>query len=408
MEVVYALWLLLAVGCGSLLGFLFARHPSPGRRIKSQNFAAAEFASAFALRDTQPDLISWIFCNTPITIWSTDEKLRLGDAYAPLIEKRSGVKMETIRGLTLHELFQTDDDNHPALAAHRRALKGEAVSYETEWAGRTFAARVHPWPFDGTPPRGCRGVAIDVTEIRLKDEKLHHLGTELERAHADLQRFAYAVSHDFKEPVRMISSFLRLLETKFQDKLDEEAQEYIRHSIGGAKRLHTLVDSLLNFCSTANAGVTKEACDLNALVGQIVSDVAMSVQARQASLNVKELPTVQADPTLLSQVFRNLISNALKFSGDKKPALVIETKPHREGNLVLVRDNGIGIPSEYLAKIFVPFVRLHSRDEYEGDGIGLSLCARIMERHGGKIWAESEPARGSTFFLLFPKPPTPA
>ncbi len=392
--------LLVVVGlsllAGVFIGKILSRKVTPKTHPSIQRFGGLEVQT----------IVEWIFMNVPVTIWTVDTELKITDSYAPLIEKRTGTTIDVLRGKTLFDIFQTEDREHTGVVAHLKALGGEEISYEVEWAGRWFVARVHPWYSEDGKLKGCIGIAFDVADMKSKEEKLHHLSSELGRAQSDLQRFAYAVSHDLKEPIRMISGYLELLGKKCSAELSSEARDYINTSISSAKRLHHLVDSLLNFCRAGNASLSLETCDLNLMLSEVGADYASSFASREGRLELKPLPTVHADVTLLPQVFRNLLSNALKFHRGIPPVIVIDSRVSPNGYILSISDNGIGIEAQYLDKIFVPLTRLHTRDEFEGDGIGLSLCSRIMERHGGKIWVESVPGQGTTFFLLFPNPET--
>lgn len=253
--------------------------------------------------------------------------------------------------------------------------------------------------------------AHDKLEERVKERTLElaDLNTELERSNRELQDFAYVASHDLQEPLRKIQAFSDRLKTKHAASLPEEAGDYIERMKQAAARMHTLINDLLTFSRVTTKAQPFEPTDLNEIVNDVVGDLEISLQESGGRVEFGELPTLDADPVQMRQLFQNLIGNALKFhKPGQAPAVEIsfsrssQGKNVRELGIVRVKDNGIGFDEKYLDRIFTPFQRLHGRNSYAGTGIGLAVCRKIVERHGGSITAESRPEAGATFIVTLP------
>jgi PAS domain S-box-containing protein len=249
---------------------------------------------------------------------------------------------------------------------------------------------------------GFLGIARDITEVKRSQEHLESLATDLKRSNEALEQFAYVASHDLQEPLRMIASYLQLIERRYKGRLDAEADQFIGFAVDGAKRLQVLIRDLLAFSRIGAKGKTAELVDMAAPIRTAMEDLKVAIAGKGASIIVGPMPTVPGSAALLSQLFQNLISNALKFCKEAAPR--IEISARREGGswVFSVADNGIGIEPEYRDQIFVIFKRLHGRDHYPGTGIGLAICKRIVEHHGGSIRVESEPGKGSVFKFSLP------
>jgi len=252
-------------------------------------------------------------------------------------------------------------------------------------------------------PAGMIIVERDVTERKQAEERLRKMVEDLERSNAELQQFAYVASHDLQEPLRMIASYVELLEEDYADKLDADANEFIKYAVEGATRMQEMIQALLEYSRVGTRGKPFEPVDCNEVLDQVLTDLQMSIEENNAVITRDHLPTVVADDIQLGLLFRNLISNAIKFRKEEPPHVHISARDQGKDRLFLVRDNGIGIELEYRDRIFVIFQRLHDREEYPGTGIGLSVCKKIVERHGGNIWVESEPGQGATFNFTVPK-----
>ncbi len=234
------------------------------------------------------------------------------------------------------------------------------------------------------------------------EETLAQKVKELARTNQDLEQFAYVASHDLQEPLRMVAAYTQLLAEKYKGKLDEQADKYIHYAVDGATRMQTLVQDLLAFSRSGREGTEMSATDCNTVVQQALLNLEAAVRDNAAQVNCGTLPAVHANSGQLRQVFQNLIANAMKFRKPEPPIVQIAARKHGEEWLFSVADNGIGISPDHLNDIFVIFHRLHTRDEYPGNGIGLAICKRIIERHGGRIWVESEKDRGTTFKFSLP------
>ncbi len=251
---------------------------------------------------------------------------------------------------------------------------------------------------DGGPLKMI-GVNWDISFRKEQELKIIEKSNELERSNKELEQFAYVASHDLQEPLRMVSSFCGKLDMKYKDKLDDVAKEYIHFAVDGAKRMQGLIDALLMYAKSGKKEVLMNQVDLNLLVAKVVHDMNIRIQENNAIIKIGHLPVIMANEIQMHQLFQNFISNALKYRGQADP--IVEIKAHQEKDLwhFSVSDNGIGIEEEHFAKIFVIFQRLHTREEYQGTGIGLALCKKIVENYGGKAWLSSQPGKGTTFYF---------
>ena len=246
------------------------------------------------------------------------------------------------------------------------------------------------------------GVSRDITERKTAERALDHYAAELERSNEELQRFAYVASHDLQEPLRKIKSFTELLAERYRDELDERADKYIAYIVDGASRMQTLIKDLLTYARLATAGRPFELTSFDEALDRALDDLELAISECGAAILRDPLPTLKADATQMVQVFQNLIGNAIKFRGEAAPRIHVSAGQWGDEWVFSVSDNGIGFEAQYVDRIFVIFQRLHAREEYAGTGIGLALCRRIVQRHGGQIWAESTPGRGSTFYFSIP------
>jgi PAS domain S-box-containing protein len=250
--------------------------------------------------------------------------------------------------------------------------------------------------------RGFAKVTRDLTERRQAEEALDQRARELARSNGDLEQFAYVASHDLQEPLRAVVSYLQLLQRRYQGQLDAKADTYIGHAVDGAHRMQALIQALLTYSRVGRKGGQPTPTDAGAAVERALASLREAIEASGARVTYAGLATVTADPFQLAQLFQNLIGNAIKFHGDRPPRVEVSAERDDDAWHFVVRDNGIGIAPEYYERIFVIFQRLHARDEYPGTGIGLAICKRIVERHGGRIWVESAPGQGSAFHFTLP------
>ncbi len=250
---------------------------------------------------------------------------------------------------------------------------------------------------------GTFGVSRDITDRKRAEQQLKRTAEELARSNAELEQFAYVASHDLQEPLRMVASYTQLLARRYKEKLDQDADEFIHYIVDGATRMQKLINDLLAYSRVGTRGKAFEPTDCEALLERSLANLQMAVEESGAVVTHDPLPTVTADPTQLGQLFQNLLGNAIKFHGEKPPRLHVAARRRGKEWTFFVRDNGIGIDAEYAERIFVIFQRLHHRRDYSGTGIGLAICKKIVERHGGRIWVESQPGKGSTFYFTIPK-----
>jgi len=233
-------------------------------------------------------------------------------------------------------------------------------------------------------------------------EQLKQTSADLARSNTELQQFAYVASHDLTEPLRMITSYLELLLSHAREKMGEEEREFVGYALDGARRLQTLIGDLLAYARVDTRSRPLEPTDCGRVLDTVLANLKVAITENQAVIEREPLPTVQGDSIQLTQVFQNLIGNAIKFHGTAPPKISIGARRNDEEWIFFVKDNGIGIDPKNLDRIFVLFQRLHTRREYSGTGMGLAICKKIVERHGGRIWAESRPGQGTTFFFTMP------
>ena len=249
---------------------------------------------------------------------------------------------------------------------------------------------------------GIMGFANDITVRKKIEEDLERTMKELKRSNKELEEFAYVASHDLREPLRMITSFLQLLEQRYNDKLDKDANEFIEYAVNGAKRLDAMITDLLKYSQVSNKEIDQSNVNFNEVIEQVFLILEILINENSAVITYDQLPTITSDEKMMVQVFQNLIVNAIKYKDKKTPKIHISAL--RKGNqyVFAVKDNGIGMSPEHMDRIFTIFKRLHTYEEHEGTGIGLSIVQKIVHRHHGKIWAESEPGKGSTFYFTIP------
>jgi PAS domain S-box-containing protein len=290
----------------------------------------------------------------------------------------------------------------------RRLADGLVQPVDSMW--RSKDGRLVPVSLQISPIRNINGLVIgasnvvrDITELKRIEAQLRTIVVDLERSNQALEQFASVASHDLQEPLRMVSSYTQLLEREYGDKLDGNAREYINYAVDGARRMHRLINDLLAFSRVGTRGPQPESVDANVVLCAVRDNLSVAIADADATISCEELPTVTADATQLGQLLQNLVANAIKFRGAEPPHIAIRACERPDEWVFSVRDNGIGIEAQYFDRIFVIFQRLHVSAEYPGTGIGLAVCKRIAERHGGRIWVESEFGKGATFYFSISK-----
>lgn len=311
---------------------------------------------------------------------------------------------------TFENCINEEDLNH-----FRKAL------IETLKSGIQFETVVRTRPFNGESnyislkalvnkdtrgkPASLSGVCFDVTEMKRGAEKvLIKLNEELLRSNKDLEQFAYVASHDLQEPLRMVSFFSQKLGDAYRDKLDQDAQDYIKFAVDGSKRMFNLINGLLEYSRVQTKGKKFGQVDMNDVVRKVINNLKLKIKEKNAVVNIitENLPVIFADESQMVQLMQNLVTNAVKFSRGT-PLIEISAISSEDKYIFSIKDNGIGIEPQYYERIFKMFQRLVRTDEYEGIGVGLAICKRIIERHEGEIWVESEAGKETTFFFSIPK-----
>ena len=247
-----------------------------------------------------------------------------------------------------------------------------------------------------------QAVARDIRERKRVEEALAQQAQELARSNAELEQFAYVASHDLQEPLRMMASFSKLLEKRYKGHLDADADEFIGYIVDGAIRMQSLINDLLAYSRAGRLGQPFAPTDCAKIFETTCMNLRAAIEEAGAAVTAGPLPIVMADATQLVRLFQNLIGNAIKFRGHNPARVHVGAKHQGHEWLLWVQDNGNGIEPQYLERIFLIFQRLHNRHEYPGTGIGLAIAKKIVERHGGRIWVESELGRGSTFYFTLP------
>lgn len=284
----------------------------------------------------------------------------------------------------------------------RAFLKGEVVSDEelellrADGERAVVLAYAKPMRDQDGKPSGAVGVFTDITRLK-------GLENDLKRSNDELQQFAYVASHDLREPLRMISSYLDLLEKRYEGKaLDAKAKEYMHYATDGANRMQQMINDLLAYSRIDTQGGSFSRVDMNEVMGTVLKDLKASINESGATIAQDHLPTIVADKTQMVQLLENLISNAIKFRDEAAPQIHVAVRQDGNEWTFAVQDNGIGVDPRHMDYLFQMFSRLHTREEYEGTGIGLAIAKKIVERHRGRIWVESEPGKGSIFLFTIP------
>ena len=361
--------------------------------------------------------------------YQTSSALLRGKSFFDQLRKKFSILDQTLLAQTQKSIAQVDHDQSVVVAimviAAAMLLIAAGVTW---WALRSWvprplasvgaAARLvadgdlgHTVTLVGPPDLVDLAADVDAMRGRVVDEvrsveqaraELESTIVELERSNVELEQFAYVASHDLQEPLRKVVSFCQLLERRYKGQLDERADEYIAFAVDGASRMQVLINDLLAFSRVGRTTGSFEEVDLEKAYGQALRNLQSAIEDADADVSATPLPTVAGDPSLLTALIQNLVGNAVKFHGDAAPVVRIEA--HRVGDewTFAITDNGIGIEPRFVERVFLIFQRLHGRDLYAGTGIGLALCKKIVEFHGGRIWIDTEYASGTRICWTLP------
>jgi PAS domain S-box-containing protein len=317
-----------------------------------------------------------------------------------------------ILGYTLEELLTLsiqDIDQEINLDKHlerwEQMVPGAPITLEgihRRKDGTTFPVEVRLVWFESGGEQLMLGLVRDITDRKLMEKALRERTESLERSNKELEQFAYVASHDLQEPLRMVASYTQLLSKRYKGKLDSDADEFISYAVDGANRMQMLINDLLEYSRVGTRGKEFVKTEFDAVLEKTLRDLKKAVEESSAKVIIDPLPSLMVDGGQIGQLFQNLISNAIKFRGNIPPQIHISSEKNEDKWIFSVSDNGIGIAPEYSTRIFEIFQRLHSKEEYPGSGIGLAICKKIVERHGGNIWIKSMPTKGTTFYFTIP------
>ncbi len=413
----YAVWLTVMLALALLFHRMFqtAALRLHARALDDRNRAIKLETTVSALEAVR-DKYDLLANNVSDVIWIRDLNLR--PVYiSPSVARLRGFTALEVMSQPPEEIF-SEQSLSDARDWLRNELESDAKSEADKDRSRVVAlevphkdgygvwteARVRFLRDDQGHPTAIVGISRDITERRAAEERLQRVLRELKRSNQELEQFAYIASHDLKEPLRVVASQLRLLERRKGAELGERGTRYLGHAVNGAERMQEMIDGLLAYSRYGASKLQLAPVPLDAVLDEVFANLAVALKESQASVHRESLPRVRGDRRKLTHLLQNLMANAVKFHGEAPPEIHVGTAEPRDGQITLyVRDHGIGIPLQHHDRVFRLFERLHTREEYEGTGIGLALCRRIVEQHGGHMWLDSEPGQGTTFYFTLPK-----
>ena len=342
------------------------------------------------------------------SIAGTDGYFKILNASFP---RMLGYTMEEVLSVSYYDLIHPDDLKSTEVLVDELAGGLQSNYFENRFRAKDGSYRWFAWTSTSLEEEGLIfGVAKDITEKKKSEQLYRDLNATLEKrakelaaSNAELERFAYVASHDLQEPLRMVSSFLQLLQKKYKDDLDDTAHQYIHFAVDGAERMKKLILDLLAYSRVGTNSEEHTFVDMNQVFSEVKNYFTNTIQELNADLNAQQLPVIKGNSTQMKQVVQNLVGNALKYHGEAAPKILIKSKELPGEWIFCVEDNGIGVDPRFAEKIFIIFQRLHNSSEYEGTGIGLAIARKIVEKHGGKIWVEPNTPSGSKFYFSIRK-----
>lgn len=320
-------------------------------------------------------------------------------------EEITGCAQEEAKGLYLTDVLNSNEIKASFESFNKIIPHGGFFSGKTELTNRknkkiNIEYRLTPLETSGTG----KASTILIREIgEDRDARLRELSAKLNESNKELEKFAYIASHDLQEPLRMVTSYVQLLQKRYKGKLDEDADEFINYAVDGVNRMRRLIDDLLIYSRISSRKLKREPVDTDEILTEIVTQINKQYSLSDQAIKFSKLPAVSADKYQIRQLFYHLLSNSVKFNNQTTPFVEIKCSELDNEFVYSITDNGIGIEKQYLEKIFEPFQKLHNQKEYPGSGIGLTVCKKIVELHGGKISVESEPLRGTIIRFTLPK-----
>jgi signal transduction histidine kinase len=392
-----------SLGVAAATNFTLANVPESGSGLPAEFAKGTETLRALIVEDEPADVELALRALRQAGLNAIGDVAQTAEEFTGLVHKNSydvvlaDYKLPNWNGMESVELLRREGLDVPVIVVS--GALGELTAVECIKQGAA------DYVLKDRVARLPDSVRRAMREKKLRDDHRQSL-EDLARSNRDLEQFAYVASHDLQEPLRMVATYTQLLAERYQGKLDADADKYIHYAVDGALRMQKLVQDLLAFSRVGRQGIAVESNDCNAMLQESISNLEAAIRDSGAVVQHTELPLVMADRSLLVQVFQNLIGNAIKFHGAEPPRIHVSAKTQGKEWVVSVADNGIGIAAEHKENVFVIFRRLHAHAEYPGNGIGLSICKKIVEQHGGRIWVDSEPGHGSAFQFTLPIKPT--
>ncbi|MGE5499995.1 MAG: PAS domain S-box protein [Syntrophothermus sp.] len=329
--------------------------------------------------------------------------VKVNDAFCSMV----GMKKEELEGELFTKIYKSSHEELLNKAIYRIQTKTVVPRYVEKfdlWSGKSiwFEVSNNMLKVPRSSPM-LLSIFRDISQRKLAEDKLNRTIKKLEESNRELEQFAYIASHDLQEPLRMVSNYTQLLAKRYQPKLDETGREFINFAVNGAMRMQSLIKDLLAYSRITTKARPFEPTDCNKILKEVFVDLKFAIEESKAVIISEPLPEIMADPTQFRQLLQNLLSNSLKFRTERAPEIRISATLRENEWLFRISDNGIGIDPQYFERIFMLFQRLHDSGTYPGTGIGLAICKKIVERHGGRMFVESEPGRGTTFYFTIPK-----